>query len=407
MKKSLALAKYVIPRRGCVEGPQVEAYERAFAARVGAGHAIAFMKGRFALYAALKALGLGSGDEIVMPGYTCAVVPGAASNLGMTPTYADIEPTYCTPPLATLREKVAPQTKAIMIQHTYGWPNVDLGEIATFARERGLILLEDCCHALGTRAHGKHVGNWGTAGFFSTQWSKPFTTGLGGVLVCNDDDVAAKVRRVREESAHAPSAKLAAQLAVQNIIFDVAVYPSTVTAARQLYRKLSRSSMVTGSTNKKEYDAWDEKQFLRMSEVQATAGLCDLRRYDRYARRRLELMAYYREELPKIGYDISPMPDESEVALLRFPVRVHDKRAALERAAKLHLELGDWFVQPMHSQMLPYECLGYRRGLCPEAERAAEEIVNLPTHERVSDRHAGKLIEFLRTECEPASPPSG
>jgi dTDP-4-amino-4,6-dideoxygalactose transaminase len=94
------------------------------------------------------------------------------------------------------------------------------------------------------------------------------------------------------------------------------------------------------------------------------------------------------------------------VALLRFPVRVKDKQAALERAAKRHLELGDWFVQPMHSQMLPYECLGYTRGLCPEAEKAAEQIVNLPTHDRVSDRHARKLIEFLRAECRPAHCPS-
>lgn len=402
MTKSLALAKYLIPRRGCVEGPKVEAYERAFAARIGARHAIAFMKGRFAFYAALKALGFGRGDEIVLPGYTCAVVPAAAVNLGMTPVYADIEPTYCTPPLSLIEAKVTPRTRAIMIQHTYGWPNVNLEDITRFAEERGLALIEDCCHAMGTLYRGRHAGNWGLAGFFSTQWSKPFTTGLGGMLVCNDDAFAAQVRQVRQASAHAPSTRLAAQLAMQNIIFDLAVYPSTVTAARQLYRKLTRSSVVTGSTHQQEYDAWDERQFLRMSEVQASAGLCDLSHYDRMARRRRELMAYYREALPKIGYEVPPEPEESEVALLRFPVRVEAKPAVLEGAARRRLELGDWFVQPMHSQMLPYDCLGYARGMSPEAEKAADEIVNLPTHERVSDRHARKLVDYLRAECRPA-----
>ncbi len=402
MTKTLPLLKYVIPRRACVDGPNVAAYEHAFAERVGAPHAVAFMKGRFAFYAALKALGVGEGDEVVMPGYTCAVVPAAATNVGMTPVYAEIEPVYCTPTLDAIRAKVTDRTRAIMIQHTYGWPNVDLAEIATFAAERNLALFEDCCHALGTTCRGKHAGTWGTAGFFSSQWSKPFTTGLGGVLVCNDDAFAEKVRQVRAESAHAPSAKLAAQLAVQNIIFDLAVYPSTVTLARRMYRKLSRAAGITGSTNIKEYKAWDERQFLRMSEVQATAGLSALKRDEAAARRRQELIAYYREALPTGGYEVPRWPEESDVALLRFPVRVTRKNEALEKAAAQRLELGDWFNQPMHSNMMPYECLGYRRGDCPVAEQAAEEIVNLPTHDRVSDRHARRLIEFLQRECEPA-----
>lgn len=395
MPKSLALARYIWPHAGCVTGPKVEAYERAFASAIGARGAVGFWKGRVAFYAALKVLGLGEGDEIIMPAYTCLVVPAAASYLGVVPVYADIEPTWCTLDPDKVARALTPRTKAIMVQHTYGWPSAGLDDVLDFARRKGLPVIEDCCHALGTRWHGRHVGTLGVAGFFSHQWSKPFTTGLGGMLVCNDADFERRVFDLREDQACTASRLTAAQLAVQSIVFDTAVYPKTMAMARRAYRWLSTRSIITGSTAKGEYTGDRRNYFRGMCEVQAAAGLYELSRLDEGIAHRRRLTDWYVEALREAGWPVPPWPVDAEVTLLRFPVRVANKVEALAAAEKEMVEVGDWFVQPLHSYLARQEDFGYQTGMCPEADRAAREIINLPVHGRVNLKHAQRVMDFL------------
>lgn len=400
--KASVLLRYVVPRRGCVDGPVIDLYERAFAEAIGAAHAVGFWKGRVAFFAALKALGLGEGDEVIMPAYTCMVVPAALKFLGGVPVYVDIEPTYCTLDPDRLAAALTPRTKAIMVQHTYGWPNVALDRVMDFARGRGLPIIEDCCHALGTRTGGRHVGNFGVAGFFSTQWSKPFTTGLGGLLVCNDQDFYDKVCRVRDQEARWPSPGAAAQLAAQAIVHHLLVYPATTAIIRGTYRWLTKKSVLTGSTARTEYCGWQPGYFQRMCAVQAAGGLCELRRLDTLLAHRRQITDYYIQALHELGWPVPPWPPQADVHLLRVPVRVANKKEALQAADRQGIELGDWFVRPLHSHLAAQEDFGYVTGMCPNADKAANEIVNLPTHPRVSIRHARKVIRFLRDHCPPA-----
>ncbi len=116
--------------------------------------------------------------QVILPGFTCVVVPNAIRLAGARPIYADIpENSYNIDPAGIL-QVITSRTKAIIVQHTFGIPAC-LDEITSIARERDLWVVEDCAHALGSSYAGKHVGLWGDAAFFSTQWSKPFTTGLG------------------------------------------------------------------------------------------------------------------------------------------------------------------------------------------------------------------------------------
>jgi len=401
--KVITLARYLLPRRACVDGPAIGEYERAFAAAVGARHCVGFWKGRVAFFAAIKALGIREGDEIVMPAYTCMVVPAAAMFLGAVPVYVDIEPTYCTLDPDRLPHALTARTKALMIQHTYGWPTCAIDRVMDIARAKGLPVIEDCCHALGTRQNGRHVGNFGIAGFFSTQWSKPFTTGLGGLLVCNDRDYYERVVRLRDRDALPPSRKAAAQLALQGIVFSAFVYPATMAAARNAYRWLTSRAIVTGSTARAEYCGWQPGYFRRMSAVQAAAGLCELRRLEAVLSHRRRIVEYYLKALREAGWPMPPNPPGADVSLLRVPVRVANKDEALRAAEKHWVELGDWFVRPLHSHLAPQEPYGYTTGMCPNADRAAREIINLPTHPRVSLRHAERVIQFLKERCRPAT----
>ena len=119
-----------------------------------AKHVFTFWKGRIALYGTLKALGIGPGDSVIVPGYTCAAVPGAVKFAGASSVYADIDPESYSPSLGTYSDALEAhahvRVKALILQHTYGIP-ADVPRIAAWAREQGMALIEDCAHALGTR----------------------------------------------------------------------------------------------------------------------------------------------------------------------------------------------------------------------------------------------------------------
>jgi dTDP-4-amino-4,6-dideoxygalactose transaminase len=247
------------------------------------------------------------------------------------------------------------------------------------------------------------MGTFGAAAFFSSQWSKPYTTGLGGMLAVNEAELAERVRRLRDEQACTASPATAAQLAAQIIAYESLVFPSGVSAARRAYRWASRRNMVTGSTAPLEYSARPADYFKTMCEVQAAGGLFELQRAEAGIAHRRQVVAWYDEALQNAGWPISPRPAGAEVALIRYPVRVADKPAALAAAERALVELGDWFNRPLHSHLAPQEAFGYCTGMCPQADRAARDIVNLPTHSRITRGYAARAVRFLLEHCQPAN----
>ncbi|MGB2823391.1 MAG: DegT/DnrJ/EryC1/StrS family aminotransferase, partial [Phycisphaerae bacterium] len=167
----------------------MEEFERLFADWLGGGRAFAFWKGRVAMYAVLRALGVGSGDEVILPGYTCVMDANPIKYLGAVPVYADIEPaTYNAPP-AEIERKITPRTKVIVAQHTYGYP-CEMDGLLDVADRRGIPVIEDCCLALGSTYRGRPCGTFGVAAYWSFQWNKPFTTGIGGMATTSDAGLA-------------------------------------------------------------------------------------------------------------------------------------------------------------------------------------------------------------------------
>jgi len=172
-----------------------------------------FWKGRVALYVLLKCLGVGDGDGVLVPGYTCAMVPGAVRFAGAKPIYADIDSTTYNATLDTLQQALTRSTgvtvKALVLQHTYGIP-ANVVRITDWARRRGIAVIEDCAHALGSRYRDvdgtwREVGTGGDAAIFSSQWSKPVSTGLGGWMTTSDLELARRVRQFRSQQCISPS----------------------------------------------------------------------------------------------------------------------------------------------------------------------------------------------------------
>jgi 8-amino-3,8-dideoxy-alpha-D-manno-octulosonate transaminase len=164
---------------------EVEAFESEFAAFQGVSHCLALTSGTGALHTALAALGVGPGQEVIVPAYMWVSVVAAVVNLGAIPILADIDDTFGIDPTA-LEERITPRTSGIIAVHMSGAP-VDVKAISEVARRRGLFLLEDCAQCAGGTIDGRHVGTFGDMAVFSFQMNKNMTSGEGGCLVTNDE----------------------------------------------------------------------------------------------------------------------------------------------------------------------------------------------------------------------------
>jgi len=182
-----------------VKGPMVEQFESEFADYCGTDHAVGVASGTDAIYLALKAAGIGPGDDVLVPAHTFFASVSPVLELGATPVFVDIDPVTYTMGALNLEEKVAEadDPAAVLPVHIYGHP-AEMHAIENVAREHDLALIEDCCQAHGATYQGDRVGSFGDAGCFSFYPSKNMTVaGDGGMLVTDDDALAAEARALR------------------------------------------------------------------------------------------------------------------------------------------------------------------------------------------------------------------
>lgn len=372
------------------------AFELYFAKRLNDANAFSFWKARVALYAILKALGVVPGDEIILPGYTCVMDVNPIKYLKAKPVYVDIEPKTFNMNVSMLEEKITSKTKAIIAQHTYGYP-CDMDAILEMANSKGITVIEDCCLALGSKYKGKIAGTFGKAAYFSFQWNKPFTTGLGGMAVTNDSLLAGKIKSLCESQLCMPAKKEVFMLASQLMIYRTFIYPRTTALAQSLFRWLTKKGVVVGSSSTCEFEPAMAKDFFKgMSSIQAKSGIRQLKKLQKNIEHRKQIADLYDDLLSKKGWKCREY-DRSiyDPVMVRYPLRIKEKTKALEESAGAGIELGSWFECPLHPIETPLEVYDYKIGMCPEAEKAACEVVNLPVHPRVSEKAAKKTVDFI------------
>lgn len=374
----------------------IEEYQREFTRFFGAERAFAFWKGRVALYALLRALDVNQDDEVILPGYTCVMNVNPIKYVGAKPVYVDIEPDTFNMNANLLEEKITNKTKVIIAQHTYGYP-CEMDVIMDIARSKGISVIEDCCLALGSKYKGRLAGTFGRAGYFSFQWNKPYTTGIGGMVITSDKELAERIESIATNEMCQPSSREVFMLRMQLIIYRLFIYPSTTALAQSLFRYLTRKGAVVGSSSTSEYEPVKADDFFKgMSVMQARSGIRQIGKIEANISHRKKMTQLYDELLAGRGwrnnkYDM----DLVEPVLVRYPVRITEKEKALGRAAKAGIELGSWFECPLHPIETHLATYDYELGMCPEAEKASREVVNLPLHPRANERTAVKTVEFI------------
>ena len=371
-------------------------YESTFAGWLGAERAFSFWKGRVALYAILKALGIAEGDEVILPGYTCVMNVNPIKYLGAKPVYVDIEPATYNINANLLPGKITPKTKVIIAQHTYGYP-CDMDAIMNIADKNAIPVVEDCCLSLGSKYKGKTVGTMGLAAYFSFQWNKPYTTGLGGMAVTSDSALADKIEQLRAGEMFSPWAKEVFMLWAQLVVYRSIVYPRTTAFAQALFRYLTSKGAVVGSSSTSEFQPTMAPDFFKgISGIQARGGLRQLKKIQQNIAHRVEMAQFYDQLFQQRGWPARTY-DRSTIQpiMVRYPVRVNQKQEALAEAAKAGVELGSWFECPLHPIETPLAAYNYQVGMCPEAEKAANEAVNLPLHLRANEKTLKRSVEFI------------
>ncbi|GIE97306.1 GNAT family N-acetyltransferase [Paractinoplanes rishiriensis] len=342
-----------------------------------------YYRGRVALHAILRGLGVAPGDEVVVQAYTCAAVVEPLRRLGVTPVFVDIDPLTYGLDAGKLAAALTGRTRAVIVQHTFGIP-VDMAAVTAVAGPAGVPVIEDCAHVTGP------VTVRGVAAFFSYEWGKPIVAGVGGTAVVADPDLAATMRRQYARYREPPLRReliMQAQYTAHRTVSRLGV----TWRLRDLYRKLAGLGLVVGSYaadpgDSPEY-AWRMTRTVRWRLGRRTAEA------RKQIARRTDLTHRYRAGLEQLSL-LTPPP--TGAPLLRMPVPVTDKAGIVKAAARQRIEVGDWFTTPVHP--LSGEALaaaGYTEGTCPNAEWAANHVISFPIRAGVRDADADRGVGLL------------
>jgi perosamine synthetase len=393
----VALGYLADPRRS-VRGPSILAYEQAFAREIGVRHAYSFWAGRVGLYGLLGALGVGPGDEVLLQVPTHVVIPNAVRYAGATPVYVDCRLDDYNIDLEQAERQITPRTRALVLQHTFGIP-ADIDAALELARRRRLVLIEDCVHALGARYRGRPVGSFGLAGIFSTEETKTISSTMGGMVVTDDPDLAARLAAFQSGCAW-PSAWLTAGYLLKLVLYHLLTEPHVHPYPRALYNLFGRRHPLPKATTVEELRGGRPAGYeRRLSNAQAALALRQLGRLRENVAHRRAVAEAYRERLAERAFETPRPPAGAEPSFVRYPVLARDKQSALGAAAPRAM-LGTWFDSVLEEARSLAQ-LGYQEGSCPRAEAATRHLVNLPTHARVGEADVEAIVAAL-AEAGPA-----
>ena len=356
---------------------------------------LTYFRGRVALAAILRGLGIGAGDEVIIPAFTCIAVPEALLSIGARPVYVDVEEGGINMDPAELDRTLGDNTRAVVVQHSFGLP-ADMSRISASARRRGVPLIEDCAHTISSRVDGRTVGSFGAAAIYSYEAAKPVFAGIGGSAVSNDDVLSAAL--IREYPGyHEPPKILQLQLGALFLAHRTVYRPSTYWTVRALYRAVSATGLIRGSYNKVETDAAPADDFgMRMGALQKRLLRNGLKRLEIESTHRMRVADRYRTGINSPAVTHIPVPSSAEPVFGRYPMLVENRDVLVERARKAKVEIAVFYSTPVHP--LEGEGLrkvGYEPGSCPNAEWVSDRIVSLPTGTQVTEREIQRAIKLF------------
>ncbi len=329
-------------------GEYVRRFEQEFAAYCGVRYGVATHNGTVALHLVFAALGIGPGDEVIVPGLTFVATGNAVAYTGARPVFVDSDPTTWNIDPAAAARAVTPRTRALMAVHLYGHP-ADMDPLRSLADERGLVLVEDAAEAHGARYKGRRTGSLGDVAVFSFYGNKIITTGEGGMILSDDGDL------------------------------------------------LERCYFLANQAKGKENPYWHSEigYNYRMTNMQAALGVAQMERIDEFIAARLRNAQHYNERLAGLsGITCPPCADWADNVYWMYTTLVGDdygieRDVLIARLRERGIETRPVF-HPLHR--LPM----YDRGLrLPVAEEIARKGINLPSSSALTEADVDAVCDAL------------
>jgi dTDP-4-amino-4,6-dideoxygalactose transaminase len=334
----LAEVRAVLDSGALTMGPKVEELEELVAAACGVQDAVAVSNGTAALHLAVLALGIGEGDEVIVPAYTFPATASVVRLAGATPVLVDVDPETFNLDVGKVYDAVTPRTKAVLAVHLFGRP-LDWEELQS-AVPPELVLLEDAAGALGAKWRGMPCGGLGAAGCLSFHPRKIVTTGEGGAVTTNDAELAASVRRLRHHGIDAAG------------------------------------------------DIGEPSTNYRLADILCAVGIPQLRRLDELHAERARIAESYTERLSDL-VDV-PAPDEGDThGWQAYVIRLERRREAMEalRGEGIEVQIGTYALHHFSA---------YRdQGPFPGADAAFERALALPLHSRLTESDLDRVAEGI------------
>lgn len=355
----LAAVRRVVEAQGFVLGEAVSAFEQAMAERVGVAHAIGVANGTGALYLALRTLDLEPGDEVVTTPFTFFATAGAIENAGGRVRFVDIEPATLNLDADAVAHALTDRTRAILPVHLFG-QMAEMEPLLELTEERDLVLIEDAAQAIEARAFvggsWRTAGSVGAIGCFSFYPTKNLGGwGDGGLLTTDDDERAARLRRLREHGQ------------------DRA-------AGSYFHREVGINSRLDG--------------------IQAAVLHAKLAHLADWTERRRAHAAAYDRRLEGVPGVTRPTARANRFHVYHhYTIRVERRNELRAHLADRGIGTGVYYPLPLHLQPC-FEHLGYQRGDFPEAERAAAEVVSLPVFPELEEQERERVADAIATFYE-------
>ncbi|SHJ53196.1 LegC family aminotransferase [Desulfofundulus thermosubterraneus] len=317
-------------------GPLVSEFEERFAGYVGARYAVATVNGTAAIHLALRLLGIGPGDEVIVPALTFIATANPVVYVGAIPVVVDVNPLTWNIDPDGVERAVTGRTRAVIPVHLYGNP-ADMSRLMDIARRHGLYVIEDAAEALGATYNGQHVGTFGDIGVFSFNGNKVITTGGGGMLVTNNPDLAARARLLINQG--------------------------------RAFGAMEHEHLEIGYN-------------FRLTNIQAALGLAQMERLEQFLATKRRNASFYRELLNKVpGLEWQQELPEGRSSWWMFSILVdtsvfgRDRQAVVKRLRAAGIQTRPLFLplsrQPAYA--------GYGLRTCPMAESLHRRGLNLPS----------------------------
>lgn len=344
------------------QGPMTERFEKLIASSTAARHALATTSCTAALHLATMALGLKPGDEVIVPAFTWVTSAYSAEYVGARPVFADIDPQTFNIDIEALESAITPKTRAIVVVHLFGL-SAEMDPILALARKHGIAVIEDAACAIGTTYKGKPVGAAGDIGCFSFHPRKIITTGEGGAVTTNSDDLAKAVRSLRNHGA-------------------------------------------TGlpDTSLEEHGPWTMATFnrigfnLRLSDIQSAVGIAQMAKLERLLAERRARAHRYMEAFTGIN-DIALPTDDPGHTYQSFVVRLYEggrvrRNRVMSEMAKQGISTRPG-THAVHRLGFFRDKYGYKPEQFPNAAAAEDLTITLPILPGMSDAQQARVIEAL------------